>query len=296
MEAIELEYEGKLIPFWGEAYVNLTAMCAAFVRLPHEFLRLKSTESYIAALAAETGLPRDAVMCEDHTSLSEVMRGNPVSLLVSIKGNHADGRGQGTWAHPDLAIECARWCHPPFGIWCNRTIRRLLSGELIHPAIDKENLKGRESKIEGLKLRTDMERARYWKAQEIAGYISVRSYCLAMGLSPTGSDLGRIGAVISNLCRSLRLPCGKIRQRRMKGAGSGAKPVSSHPPERIHRVLMDMGYIPRGAAMPTPQQIAYEAAWVERPVLDEPPNAPQADQGMLALMDAPAAATSHQVY
>ena len=60
------------------------------------------------------------------TELERVNRKNSVSLS---KGNFSDGRRQGTWVHPDLAVECLRWIRPAFAIWCNRAVHRILSGE-----------------------------------------------------------------------------------------------------------------------------------------------------------------------
>lgn len=73
---------------------------------PTFFLRTEATQRFIAALEADLG---DVQKC------TSVQKG---------------GIGQGTWMHPDLAMEFARWLSPEFGIWCNRQIRRILRGEL----------------------------------------------------------------------------------------------------------------------------------------------------------------------
>lgn len=87
----------------GDAFVNLTTMCKAFGKRTIHFTQLESTKAFIAVLEKD---------------------GNPVLLQVQ-------GRNGGTWAHPDLALECARWLSPEFAIWTNRVIRALLSGGLI---------------------------------------------------------------------------------------------------------------------------------------------------------------------
>ena len=46
------------------------------------------------------------------------------SLMSTVTGK---GRQQGTWMHPDIAIEFARWLNPRFGIWCNLRIKELLN-------------------------------------------------------------------------------------------------------------------------------------------------------------------------
>lgn len=87
----------------GDAFVNLTTMCKAFQKRPSHFLMLDSTKAFIGVLDRETA-------------------GNPGSFFA------VDGRNGGTWAHPDLALECARWLSPEFAIWTNRVIRALLAG------------------------------------------------------------------------------------------------------------------------------------------------------------------------
>jgi phage antirepressor YoqD-like protein len=127
-------FGGKPIEFTrGDAFVNLTSMCRVFDRRPVDFLRLPGTTAFTAALAENLG-----VKCENLTSLS--------------KGNFADGREQGTWAHPDLGLECARWLSPSFAIWCNRTIRKILAdGAVAAPALPasyKDALKALVAEIE----------------------------------------------------------------------------------------------------------------------------------------------------
>lgn len=36
------------------------------------------------------------------------------------------GRDGSTWAHPDIAIQCAQWCSPAFALWCSRIIRNYM--------------------------------------------------------------------------------------------------------------------------------------------------------------------------
>ena len=115
-QVITESYDGAVIPFQaGDAFVNATAMCAAFGKEPYEFLRLTSTQSFVDALTEELG-ENPVVTRRGNFGVN---RENPVSLV------------QGTWLHPDLALECARWLSPKFSIWCNRVIRRILSGEVM---------------------------------------------------------------------------------------------------------------------------------------------------------------------
>lgn len=109
METITLEsFSGHSISFKGDAWVNATQMAKPFGKACADFLRLASTDAFIKCLAAD--LAKD---------------GNPHVSCVDV----ARGAGGGTWMHPDLALEFARWLSPEFAIWCNRVIRRILSGQ-----------------------------------------------------------------------------------------------------------------------------------------------------------------------
>ena len=92
------------IAFRDNGWVNATHMAAAFGRKPNDFMRLPATGAYLDALAKDLGEMRD-------------------NLAITARGVTG-----GTWMHPDLALEFARWLSPEFSIWCNRTVRRILQG------------------------------------------------------------------------------------------------------------------------------------------------------------------------
>ncbi|MDR1283428.1 MAG: KilA-N domain-containing protein [Opitutaceae bacterium] len=103
-------WQGAAITFrGGDAWVNATSMAKPFGKFPADFIRLAATKAFITALQAD-----DPTM------------GNPI---VST-----EGRFGGTWMHPDLALEFARWLSPEFAIWTNRVIRRLMAGEPVAPS------------------------------------------------------------------------------------------------------------------------------------------------------------------
>ena len=59
-----------------------------------------------------------------------------MEAIISRKGQFSDTsdlryhseniEGQGTWAHPDIAIQFAQWCSPEFALWVSSQIRHLL--------------------------------------------------------------------------------------------------------------------------------------------------------------------------
>jgi hypothetical protein len=80
----------------SDGYADATAMCQANGKLWGNYHQLDRTSDYIAALADATGL-------------------DPAQLIISTKGGPA--HLQGTWIHPRLAVDLARWISPAFAVW-----------------------------------------------------------------------------------------------------------------------------------------------------------------------------------
>lgn len=79
-----------------DGFVNATAMCKANGKRLHHYLANERTDDYIAALAADAGIPATGI--------------------VSVRRGGAPER-QGTWVHPRLAVDLARWISPQFAVW-----------------------------------------------------------------------------------------------------------------------------------------------------------------------------------
>jgi hypothetical protein len=103
-------YNGIDIPQRPDGYINATKMCEAAGKRWNNFWQTQNAQSFANALASDTGIP-----------VSET--------VISIKGG--DPWQQGTWVHPDLAVELARWISPEFAIICNRWVREIMEGR--HP-------------------------------------------------------------------------------------------------------------------------------------------------------------------
>lgn len=106
------EYNGALIAFEvtdNGNMVNATQMVQAFpAKKMNDFLRLKNTKEFVAALEARYGNSRI---------------GNRKVLRV-VKGGTPEL--QGTWMDEILAIKFAGWLHAEFEIWMYERIRELL--------------------------------------------------------------------------------------------------------------------------------------------------------------------------
>jgi hypothetical protein len=80
----------------SDGYADATAMCQANGKLWGHYRETQRTSGYITALADATGL-------------------DPAQLIISTKGGPA--HLQGTWIHPRLAVDLARWISPAFAVW-----------------------------------------------------------------------------------------------------------------------------------------------------------------------------------
>ena len=79
----------------ADGFVNATAICQANGREWFTYIRAERTKDYIAALQASPQI------CGDLVS------------TVTTGPNHA----RGTWIHPRLAVDLARWISPAFAVW-----------------------------------------------------------------------------------------------------------------------------------------------------------------------------------
>jgi hypothetical protein len=80
----------------SDGYADATAMCQANGKDWFDYQRLGRTTEYITALAGATGL-------------------QPAQLVITTTTgpNHL----RGTWIHPRLAVDLARWISPAFAVW-----------------------------------------------------------------------------------------------------------------------------------------------------------------------------------
>jgi hypothetical protein len=95
----------------ADGYVNATAMCKAGRKLWKNYHQNDRARSYIAALSAVAGNPAT----EDH------------GLIHTIKGGRPEL--QGTWVHPRLAVDLARWISPAFAVWMDGWFLEVAQGQ-----------------------------------------------------------------------------------------------------------------------------------------------------------------------
>ena len=102
-----------LVSFRDDAFLNATAIAKQYGKRVGDYLRNDRTQEYIEALAENLSRTRKITLNKKQ--------------LVAVKNG---GTNNGTWLHPKLAIDFARWLDPKFAVWCDEQIEQLLSGSL----------------------------------------------------------------------------------------------------------------------------------------------------------------------
>lgn len=98
----------------GDGYADATAMCQANGKLWADYQRLTRTTAYIQALAASLNLPADQLV-----------------ITTTTGPNHL----RGTWVHPRLAVDLARWLSPEFAVWMDGWFLEQLEQPAAAPAL-----------------------------------------------------------------------------------------------------------------------------------------------------------------
>lgn len=106
MNLIKKEYNGNIVTFdmTSDVMINLTDMAKANGKEVYRWLELTSTKSYLQRLS---DLGKEEVKI--------------------VKGNHADGRTQGTWGSRRVAVRLAQWLSDDFSIWVDEQIEQLVT-------------------------------------------------------------------------------------------------------------------------------------------------------------------------
>jgi hypothetical protein len=96
---------GLVVRTWNDApisrrdsdgFADATAMCQANGKRWNHYQENERTTAYLQALAASLGIPADQLV-----------------ITTTTGPNHL----RGTWVHPRLAVDLARWLSPQFAVW-----------------------------------------------------------------------------------------------------------------------------------------------------------------------------------
>jgi hypothetical protein len=90
-----------------DGYINATMLCQAGNKRFFNWYRLDTTKAFMETLSHETHIP--------------------VSQLLDVKRGHSSHFEQGSWVHPDLAVQLAQWISPEFALRVSRWVRELVT-------------------------------------------------------------------------------------------------------------------------------------------------------------------------
>ena len=100
------------------AYVRLNDVAKPFGKRLDNWMRLKTTKELFEAFGVDRSY-------NGAKAFYTIQRGKSVPSDVRVlSGTIAE---QGTYAHPDIAIQFAQWCSPSFALWVSRQVRHLLT-------------------------------------------------------------------------------------------------------------------------------------------------------------------------
>jgi len=104
-QLIIAQFGNMPVLFQTDAFINATAIAKQFNKLPKDYLKSERTKEYIESI-------RRIILIEQNQ-------------LVIVRGGSTENGG-GTWLHPKLAIDFARWLDSDFAVWCDLQIERIL--------------------------------------------------------------------------------------------------------------------------------------------------------------------------
>lgn len=94
-----------------DGYINATAMCQAAGKRLNHYLDNASSKAFIAELSGDTGIPA--------SELIQIVRGGNPQV-------------QGTWVHPQVAINLGQWASPKFAVLVSKWVFDWMSGGKQH--------------------------------------------------------------------------------------------------------------------------------------------------------------------
>ncbi len=137
MSAMALRLNGVVIESRSsDKFINATQMCKAGRKKFNHWLSLESTKELISVLESnlksEPGIP-----------------GSQNIKLIDVKRGNSSKFSQGSWIHPDLAVQLAQWISPSFAIQVSRWIRELFVTGIVSIDSNKsdEELKELQQKV-----------------------------------------------------------------------------------------------------------------------------------------------------
>ncbi|SUB33340.1 Uncharacterized phage-encoded protein [[Pasteurella] mairii] len=139
-------YNDISVSFNEQHYLNATAIAKHFDKFVKDYLKTAQTQDYIGALARNLSVGNIILTVKD--------------LVIVRQG----GIEQGTWLHPKLAVNFARWLSADFAVWCDLKIEELIKTQQKTTALLPQNyLQALEALVESEKQKQVLA----WENQEM---------------------------------------------------------------------------------------------------------------------------------
>ncbi|MXZ90165.1 MAG: KilA-N domain-containing protein [Chloroflexi bacterium] len=107
---IEHPVEGGVVPQRPtDGYINATRLCEQVGKRFYDYSRLAQTQAFLDELALETGIP--------------------VSNLLQVIRGRGDTIEQGTWVHPQVAVNLGQWLSPTFAVQVSKWVFDWMAGK-----------------------------------------------------------------------------------------------------------------------------------------------------------------------
>ena len=137
---IPFRFNGRKVQFTSDGWLHATAIATSFSKEPYAWLVSPDTAAYMLALARALGLIVNPSVLQEFNQINELDSSKAATksrLLKLVKAiglvktkSGSPENGGGTWLHPKLAVQFARWLDVDFAVWCDLHIDALLRGEL----------------------------------------------------------------------------------------------------------------------------------------------------------------------
>ena len=110
---IEHSVGGEIVPQRPQdGYINATRLCAQAGKFFGNYRQSAQTQAFLDALSLDIGIP--------------------ISNLVQVIRGRGDRIEQGTWVHPQVAVNLGQWLSPEFAVQVTKWVLDWMSGKA-HP-------------------------------------------------------------------------------------------------------------------------------------------------------------------
>ena len=107
---IEHAVDGDVVPQRPtDGYINATRLCQKAGKLFGDYQRLAQTQAFLNELSLDMGIP--------------------ISNLVQVIRGRGDTIQQGTWVHPQVAINLGQWLSPTFAVQVSKWVFDWMQGK-----------------------------------------------------------------------------------------------------------------------------------------------------------------------